>query len=128
MKININSDTIDQTIDTLNGKHTLTVVVVDVNNRTETKVQETNGVSIPTIDIKFNDDKTAYVINLKDDVELQEVVITLDEDDSKKYGQKLSGKEFQFEIALKEGSDNKMKVQVTNSDDQTSEKAVMFKK
>ena len=41
---------------------------------------------------------------------------------------KLSGKEFQFEIALKEGSDNKMKVQVTNSDDQTSEKAVMFKK
>ena len=120
-KIDINSDTIDQTIDTLNGKHTLTVVVVDVNNRTETKVQETNGVSIPTIDIKFNDDKTAYVINLKDDVELQEVVITLDEDDSKKYGQKLSGKEFQFEIALKEGSDNKMKVQVTNSDDQTSE-------
>ncbi len=64
-------------------KHTLTVVVVDVNNRTETKVQKTNGVSIPTIDIKFNDDKTAYVINLKDDVELQEVVITLDEDDSK---------------------------------------------
>ena len=127
-KIDINSDTIDETIDTLNGKHTLTVVVVDVNNRTETKVQETNGVSIPTIDIKFNDDKTAYVINLKDDVELQEVVITLDEDDSKKYGQKLSGKEFQFEIALKEGSDNKMKVQVTNSDDQTSEKAVMFKK
>ena len=88
-KIDINSDTIDQTIDTLNGKHTLTVVVVDVNNRTETKVQETNGVSIPTIDIKFNDDKTAYVINLKDDVELQEVVITLDEDDSKKYGRKI---------------------------------------
>ena len=38
------------------------------------------------------------------------------------------GKEFQFEIALKEGSDNKMKVQVTNSDDQTAEKAVMFSK
>ena len=127
-KIDINSETIDETIDTLNGKHTLTIAVVDVNNRTETKVQETNGVSIPTIDIKFNNDKTAYVITLKDDVELQEVIITLDEDDSKKYGQKLNGKEFQFEIALKEGSDNKMKVQVTNSDGQTSEKAVMFKK
>lgn len=127
-KIDINSDTIDESIDTLNGKHTLTIVVVDINNRTETKVQETNGVSIPTIDIKFNEDRTAYVISLKDDVELQEVIITLDEDESKRYGQKLSGKEFQFEIALKEGSDNKMKVQVTNSDDQTSEKAVMFKK
>ena len=40
----------------------------------------------------------------------------------KKYGQKLSGKEFQFEIPLKSGDDNKMKVQVTNSDDQTAEK------
>ena len=127
-KIDINSNTISQEIDTLNGKHKLTIVVVDVNNNTETKVQETNGVSIPTIDIKFNEDKTAYVINVKDDVELKEVIITLDENDDKKYGQKLSGKEFQFEIPLKSGDDNKMKVQVTNSDDQTAEKAVMFHK
>lgn len=127
-KIDINSNTISQEIDTLNGKHKLTIVVVDVNNNTETKVQETNGVSIPTIDIRFNEDKTAYVINVKDDVELKEVIITLDENDDKKYGQKLSGKEFQFEIPLKSGDDNKMKVQVTNSDDQTAEKAVMFHK
>ena len=127
-KIDINSNTISQEIDTLNGKHKLTIVVVDVNNNTETKVQETNGVSIPTIDIKFNEDKTAYVINVKDDVELKEVIITLDENDDKKYGQKLSGKEFQFEIPLKSGDDNKMKIQVTNSDDQTAEKAVMFHK
>ena len=127
-KIDINSKTIDKEIDTLNGKHTLTIIVVDVNNHTETKVQQTNGVSIPTIDIRFNEDKTSYIINVKDDVELKEVIITLDEDDSKKYGQKINGKEFQFEIALKEGSDNKMKVQVTNSDDQTAEKAVMFSK
>ena len=127
-KIDINSKTIDKEIDTLNGKHTLTIIVVDVNNHTETKVQQTNGVSIPTIDIRFNEDKTSYIINVKDDVELKEVIITLDEDDSKKYGQKINGKEFQFEIALKEGSDNKMKVQVTNSDDQRAEKAVMFSK
>ncbi len=127
-KIDINSKTINQEIDTLNGKHTLTIIVVDVNNHTETKVQQTNGVSIPTIDIRFNEDKTSYIINVKDDVELKEVIITLDEDDTKKYGQKINGKEFQFEIALKEGSDNKMKVQVTNSDDQTAEKAVMFSK
>ncbi len=31
-------------------------------------------------------------------IELQEVVITLDEDDSKKYGQKLSGKEFNLKL------------------------------
>ena len=44
------------------------------------------------------------------------------------YGQSKADMLSKFEIALKEGSDNKMKVQVTNSDDQTAEKAVMFSK
>ena len=127
--INIDAYTIDQEIETLSGRHTLTVVVVDVNNRTETKVQETNGVSIPKIDIRFNnDERTAYVVTVTDDVELQEVIVTLDEDETQKFGQKISGTEFQFEIPLKENSDNKMKVEVTNSDDQKTERMVMFTK
>ena len=126
-KVDINDTTIDYEIDTLSGRHTLTIVVVDINNATETKVQETNGISIPKIDISLNDDETAYIIKVTDEIELKEVIITLDEDESKKYGQKLSGKEFQFEIALKEG-DNKMKVEVTNSDDQKAEKMVKFSK
>lgn len=126
-KVDINDTTIDYEIDTLSGRHTLTIVVVDINNTTETKVQETNGISIPKIDISLNDDETAYIIKVTDEIELKEVIITLDEDESKKYGQKLSGKEFRFEIALKEG-DNKMKVEVTNSDDQKAEKMVKFSK
>ena len=126
-KIDINNKTIDYDIETLSGRHKLTVVVVDINNVTETKVQETNGISIPKIDISLNDDETAYIIKVTDEIELKEVVITLDEDESKKYGQKLSGKEFQFEIALKEG-ENKMKVEVTNSDEQKAERMVKFPK
>lgn len=126
-KIDINDTTIDYEIETLSGRHTLTIVVVDINNTTETKVQETNGISIPKIQIGLNEDETAYIIKVTDEIELKEVVITLDEDESKKYGQKLSGKEFQFEIALKEG-DNKMKVEVTNSDEQKAEKMVKFSK
>ena len=125
--IQINDTKIDTQIDTLSGKHTLTVIVVDVNNNTETKVQQINGVSIPVIDIQLNNDYTAYVIKVTDEVELSEVIITLDEDDSKRYGQKLSGKEFQFEIPLKEG-DNKMKVEVYNSDDQMAQRMVKFTK
>lgn len=126
-RIDINDTTIDTQIDTLSGKHTLTVIVVDVNNNTETKVQQINGVSIPVIDISFNSDYTSYVIKLTDEIELKEVIVTLDEDESKKYGQKLSGKEFQFEIPLKEG-DNKMKVEVYNSDDQKAQRMVKFTK
>ena len=126
-KVDINNTDIDYEIDTLSGRHTLTVVVVDINNTTETKVQETNGVSIPKIEIGLNEDETAYIIKVTDEIELKEVIITLDEDESKKYGQKLSGKEFQFEIALKEG-ENKMKVEVTNSDDEKTEKMVKFQK
>lgn len=126
-RIDINDTTIDYEIDTLSGRHTLTIVVVDINNTTETKVQETNGISIPKIDIDFNDDYTAYIIKVTDEIELKEVIITLDEDETKKYGQKLSGKEFQFEIALKEG-ENKMKVEVTNSDEQKTTRMVKFSK
>lgn len=126
-RIDINDYTISEEIESLGGMHRLTVIVVDVDNKTETNIQDVEGVFIPTINISLNEEQTSYIIKLVDSVELQEVVITLDEDESQKFGQKLSGKEFQFEIPLKEG-DNKMKVEVTNSDDQTAEKMVKFHK
>lgn len=126
-KVDINDTEIDYDIETLSGRHKLTVVVVDINNTTETKVQETNGISVPKIEISLNEEETAYIIKVTDEIELKEVIVTLDEDESKKYGQKVSGKEFQFEIALREG-ENRMKVEVTNSDDQKTEKMVKFLK
>lgn len=126
-KVDINDTEIDYDIETLSGRHKLTVVVVDVNNTTETKVQETNGISVPKIEISLNEEETAYIIKVTDEIELKEVIVTLDEDENKKYGQKVSGKEFQFEIALREG-ENRMKVEVTNSDDQKTEKMVKFLK
>ena len=128
ISVDVNDVRIDYEIDTLRGNHTLTVIVVDVDNNTETKVQEISGVSIPGIEITFNnEERTAYVVKVTDDVELKEVIITLDEDENKRYGQKISGKEFQFEIQLKEG-DNKMKVEVYNSDGQKAEKMVKYTK
>lgn len=126
--ININNTSINQEIEVRKGKHTLTVVVVDVNNKTETKVQEIQGISKPTIDIGFNDDYSKYVVKLKDDVGLSEVVIILNEDENQKFGQKLTGTEFEFEIPLEQGSDNKMEVTVTNSDGLTENTKVKFHK
>jgi hypothetical protein len=126
-KVEINDTKIDQEIEAMKGDHTLTVIVVDVNNRTETKVQETKGVSKPTIDISFNDDHTAYVIKVTDENELKEVRVVLDEDDNQKFKQELSGKEFTFQIPLKSG-DNKMEVTVYNSADVSATQKVKFTK
>ena len=126
--IDINNTVVEQEIDVRPGLHTLTVILVDEENNTETKVQEINGVSTPKIDISFNEDNTKYVIKLTDEIGLQEVVITLNEDENQRFGQKLTGTEFEFEIPLYEGSDNKMQVTVTNSSNIEAERRVQYPK
>lgn len=126
--VDINNTIVDEEIDVRAGIHTLTVILVDEENNTETKVQEINGVSTPIIDISFNEDYTKYVIKLTDQIGLQEVVITLNEDENQRFGQKLSGTEFEFEIPLYEGSDNKMQVTVTNSSNIEAERRVQYPK
>lgn len=49
-KIDINDTQTEQTIEIPKGQHTLTVVAVDVNNKTETKEQEVKGVTKPKVD------------------------------------------------------------------------------
>ncbi len=120
-KVEIKDLEFEYEIDVIAGRHTLTIVVVDINNNTETKVQETSGISIPEIEIALNENKTGYAIKVKDSIELKEIVITLDEDENKRFGQKLSGKEFKIELPFKKG-ENKIKVEVTNSDDQKAKK------
>ncbi len=126
--VDVNNTIVDEEIDVRAGIHTLTVILVDEENNTETKVQEINGVSTPIIDISFNEDYTKYVIKLTDQIGLQEVVITLNEDENQRFGQKLSGTEFEFEIPLYEGSDNKMQVTVTNSSNIEAERRVQYPK
>ena len=61
--IQINDTKIDQEIDAIKGLHTLTVIVVDEDNNTDTKVQKINGVS------KFRlnqDDNQYYTLNIAD--------------------------------------------------------------
>ena len=106
----------------------VTYIIMDNNNKTETKVQEIKGVSKPTIDIGLNGDNTRYVISLSDETGLQEVVVTMNEDENQKFGQKLSGTEFQFEMPINEGSDNKMEVVVTNAEGVQETRRVQFPK
>ncbi len=127
--IDIDADEVNEELDTLSGLHTLTVVIVDENNNAETSVKEISGISVPKINIELNEDQTKYIITVTDEIELQEVVVTLgEEDEAQKFGEKINGKEFTFEMPLKKNSDNKMLVEVKNSDNQTAEKRVYFRK
>ena len=125
-KVEIKDLEFEYDIDVIPGRHTLTVTVVDVNNESETKVQETSGISIPELNISYNEGKTGYKITAKDSIELKEIVITLVDNDNKRFGKKISGKEFNIELPFKKG-DNRIKVEVINSDEQKVEKSIKHK-
>lgn len=61
-KVDINSMQTEQTIETPKGTHTLTVVMVDINNKTETKTQEVKGVTKPKVEIT-TDGSANFIIN-----------------------------------------------------------------
>lgn len=113
--VEINNTSFSQEIPARRGLHTLTVVVVDVDNRTETKVQEIQGVVEPTIEITTNEDFTKYLVTVSDEIGLSEVTIVMNEDENQTVTQEISGTEFNFSIDILENSDNIMNVTVTNS-------------
>ena len=113
--VEINNTSFSQEISARRGLHTLTVVVVDVDNRTETKVQEIQGVVEPTIEITTNEDFTKYLVTVSDEIGLSEVKIVMNEDENQTVTREISGTEFNFSIDIVENSDNIMNVTVTNS-------------
>ncbi len=113
--VDINNTSFSQEIQPRRGLHTLTVVIVDVDNKTETKVQEVEGVAEPKIDITTNEDYTKYIVTLTDEVGLEDVTIVMNEDPNQTVYQELSGTEFTFTINISENSDNIMDITVTNA-------------
>lgn len=129
-KIDINSKNIEQEIEAVKGLHTLTVIVVDSNNNTETKVQKINGVAKPKLEIGVDDEKKHYVINTQDDTGLQKLEIRLNQDDGQKYLINLEGKteyECTLPMELQQG-DNLIEVTVYNTNGVTEYRAGKFVK
>ena len=83
--IQINDTTIDKQIEAIKGLHTLTVVVVDEYNNTDTKKQKINGVSKPKVSITLSDDEQHFVIRASDDEKLSTVQFKLNKDDNQDY-------------------------------------------
>ena len=83
--IQVNDTKIDQEIDAIKGLHTLTVIVVDEDNNTDTKVQKINGVSKPKVTVSVDDAKQHFVIKATNDEVITTIVFRLNQDDNQYY-------------------------------------------
>lgn len=122
IKADINDYEIEHTIEIPKGLHTLTVIVVDENNKTETKEQEVKGVTKPKLDVT-TDDSGNFIIKASDEQGITKVEFIINE--TEKYRLDLKGelaledrKEFEYAYPLHDG-ENKLEVTVYNESDVT---------
>ncbi len=121
-KIDINSLQTEQTIEIPKGLHTLTVIVVDENNQTETKEQEVNGVTKPKLEVTT--DGQNFNIKATDEQGLKRVEFIINETDkymidlTRAYESVEDRKEFEYSYPLEAG-ENKLEVTVYNESDVT---------
>lgn len=93
-RIEIQDENIDEEIDAIKGLHTLTIIVVDENNDTDTKVQKINGVSKPKVEVVVDEQKEHFVIKASDEDKISKFSFRLNQDDSQEYEMDLEDKDF----------------------------------
>lgn len=130
--IQINDTSIDQEIEAIKGLHTLTVIVVDENNNTDTKVQKINGVSKPKLILDVDGQREHFVIKASDDEKLTKIEFRLNQDDNQEYELNLEEKnlkelEYVLPMELQTG-ENIIEVTVYNSNGISVESGVRFVK
>ena len=106
-RIDINSNTLEQEIDIPKGENTITIVLVDANNKTIMKKQKVKGVMKPTISVTLDDNKEYFVIKATDEVELDKIEFTITNSkiSEKRYRLKTKNneKELEYKFKLEEG-------------------------
>lgn len=119
--IQINSTSVDEEIEAIKGLHTLTVILVDEDNNTDTKQQKINGVSKPKIVMGIDEQKEHFVIQASDEEKLSKIEFILNKKENQKYVLNLENKdlkEIQYrlpdDLKLKDG-ENIIEVTVYNS-------------
>ena len=132
-RIDLNNETeIEQEIEAIKGLHTLTVIVVDEDNNTDTKVQKINGVSKPKIVLDVDDQKEHFVIKVSDDEKIEKVEFRLNQDDNQTYELNLGDenlKELNYRVPFElQNGENIIEVTVYNSNGVSEESGVRFVK
>ena len=130
-RIEINSTQTEQIIEIPKGLHKLTVIVVDINNKTETKEQEIKGVTKPKLEVT-TDGSSNFIINASDEEGIKRVEFIINETESysldldKVYSLE-QRKEFQYSYPLHDG-ENRLEVRVYNESGVSEVSKVMVNK
>lgn len=121
-RIDIESDQVEETIEIPKGLHKLTVIVVDINNQTETKELEVNGVTKPKLEVT-TDGSNNFIIRASDEQGIKKIEFIINEEE--RYRLNLEKelpieqrKEFEYTYPLHDG-ENKLEVIVYNESDVT---------
>lgn len=129
-KIDIDNYEIEENIEIPKGLHTLTVIVVDENNKTETKKQEINGVTKPKLEVTT--DGTNFNIKASDEQGIKKIEFIINEEEKfllnlEKELSLEERKEFEYAYPLHDG-ENKLEVIVYNESDVTENFRALFRK
>ena len=130
-RVEIQDTTIEKEIDTIKGLHTLTVVVVDENNNTDTKQQKINGVSKPKVEVTVDEQNEHFVIKASDEEKISKFSFKLNQDENQEYEMNLEDKDFkeiqyvlQDSMKLQPG-ENTIEVTVYNSNGVSTESGLI---
>lgn len=130
-RVEIQDKSIDEEIDALRGLHTLTVVVVDENNNTDTKQQKINGVAKPKVEVTVDEQKEHFVIKASDEDKISKFSFRLNQDNSQEYEMDLKDKDFkEIEYILPDSlklqpGENIIEVTVYNSNGVSTETGII---
>ena len=119
-KVEINNMQAEESVEIPKGLHKLTVVAVDINNKTETKEQEIKGVTKPKVEVT-TDGSNNFIIKASDEEGIKKVEFIINETDKNRLNldQVLpieERKTFEYSYPLHDG-ENKLEVRVYNESD-----------
>lgn len=130
IRVDVEGNEMQETIEIPKGLHKLTIIVVDVNNKTETKEQEVNGVTKPKLEVTT--DGKDFIINASDEQGLTRVEFIINQVD--RFMIDLTAelsledrKEFEYAYPLNDG-ENKLEVTIYNESGVSETFRAMFNK
>lgn len=118
-KVEIGKERYEGILATPKGRHTLKIVVVDMNDIPAEKTTTIIGATAPTISLKLGrrDNKLYFVINAEDEEKLSNLIVKIN--DEEKENIKLNDKTYYLEVEVLEG-DNHLEVQAKNNNGLTT--------
>ena len=119
-RVDIDSQEVEQNVEIPKGLHTLTVIVVDINNETQRKEQEVKGVTKPKVEVT-TDGSDNFIIKASDEEGIKKVEFIINENEKKVLNLDQvfpieERKEFEYAYPLHDG-ENKLEIRVYNESD-----------